>query len=222
MIAYEDLVSALNSWRTRNGMPTTPPDYGEPVDVQYDDGAPADVYDLSEDSGLIMTEDVVEEGVIETGVEIATTAEEARESEYDDPPGTDAYGYGEYQSAGAETDDAPADYGGYAEPQAVEGDSYQDDPAYETAPVDIDEAGVQVDEEYLADGSGDEPPYGETLDADEEVLEEQLMDAADGEELDGATMVADEPDQYDDAAEYIDEPDELPPMPGDDDEPKPK
>ncbi len=227
MIAYEELVASLSSWRARNGLPSAPPDYGDPAPVAYADAAeesaPDEVYDLSDDSGLIMTEDVVqagEMGVIETGVEIAQTAGEAADGDYDNPPGTDDYGgVAAGQIEGAEAgenfdegmpDVTANDVEALPEQQAASNELYDDIPSTE-APVDtvdVDEAGV-IEEQAL----------DETLEADaNDVVGEETVDAAE---------THDEPEPLDapppdDAAVDIDvagivDDEPLPPMDDEDD-----
>jgi len=107
MIAYEDLVVALTSWRARNGLPTTSPDYGDAgpiVTAEAVDAAPEEIVDLSDASGLVLTEEPIapepppaqaapedDSGIIHTGVEISAEGHAPSPSDYDDPPGTDAY-----------------------------------------------------------------------------------------------------------------------------------
>jgi hypothetical protein len=60
MIPYDELVAALKSWRQRNGLPPTPAEFGAPVAARRAAAPTADdeIYDLSEDSGLIVADDV--------------------------------------------------------------------------------------------------------------------------------------------------------------------
>lgn len=232
MIAYEDLVTSLNSWRARNGLPTTPPDYGDPAPVAYTDvaeeGAPDEVYDLSDDSGLIMTEDLAqadEVGVIETAAEIAQTADEAVSSEYDDPPGTDDYG----DVAAAQTVDAESgeempdvtanDVEALPDEQAAD-DDVANTEAYDEPPVDtvdVDDAGVieeqAVGETLEADADGADEP--DDIDAADIMGDEPLPTMDDDVDLDGETVVAGEPGESG-------EPEALPDVPGPNDEPKPE
>jgi len=211
MIAYEDLVAALNSWRGRNGLATTPPDYGDPSPLAYDDvdaSAPNEVYDLSDDSGLIMTEDLVqagEIGAIETGVEA----------------------HGSYDDDGYE-DGTPDVTANDVEVLSDDPAAYDDD---SVDAIDVDEAGVLeedalgetleaeaddvLEEEAVDVADYDDPmiPIEDPMDA---YAEPEPLDAPpmDDDDLGGATVVAAEPGE-------LEEPDELPGAPGPDDEPLP-
>ncbi len=156
MIAYEDLVAALTSWRARNGLPTTPPDYGEPTPMVGAEAqaVPADVYDLSDDSGLIMAEDLAADpGGIETAMEISAE-EHARGDDYADSPGTDAY-YPE------------ADGGAYGEAAGYDGGAYGEAGGYDAGGYDAGdgayaEVGDDAVQEEVADAGAayDEAPAG--------------------------------------------------------------
>ncbi|RMH44596.1 MAG: hypothetical protein D6689_02090, partial [Deltaproteobacteria bacterium] len=114
MIAYEELVAALTAWRRRNGLPTTPPDYGEPVSVAPAAAGPAappdEVYDLSDDSGLIVAEEI--------GAEDGAFAH--ADGEADEPAGA----YADAADAYAQPDAAYADAAdAYAQPDAAYADA---------------------------------------------------------------------------------------------------
>jgi len=173
MIAYEDLVVALKSWRARNGLPDTPPDFGDAAAAAYavapaDTAQPEEIYDLSDDSGLIVADDLAaaqaadefpedfaderaeaanayddqEMGAIQTGVEMSTEAAMPAPEDYDNPPGTDSY-----------ADYAPDDAAPNAAPEPIEG--------YEQAPTEQPVEQQEVDQPVEHSGEDAAPPAEE-------------------------------------------------------------
>jgi hypothetical protein len=154
MIRYEELVSALTKWRERNGLPTTPTDYGHGAATEYIDqaqAAPDEVYDLSEDSGLIVAEDVrAQAGTIDTQDE---DADPYGDGDADTPAPDLAAASDRYRSTDSDYDGADGvDYG------ASRGETLEvvdDDQVDEMVMGDDDEDGSTVVSDDPVD---DEPP----------------------------------------------------------------
>jgi hypothetical protein len=79
MIAYQDLVAALTSWRERNGLPTASPDYGSSAAPRSPQAQLArrvagevsqPVVDVSDDSGIIIADDSAEERSLSAALDL--------------------------------------------------------------------------------------------------------------------------------------------------------
>lgn len=148
MIAYEDLVAALASWRARNGLPTGPADYlGEPpppapVSFEaYEDRSADEVVNLSDESlDAAVLEEAPVEGVELEGFEEAAERAFGEQEEWasgdraDTRASTDLYGdetagaQGDFMPEGVDFGETAASAEAPAEDAGFAGDSYAYEP----------------------------------------------------------------------------------------------
>lgn len=209
MIPYADLVAALSSWRARNGLATDPPEFAPVVAPTAVPQAAPDVYDLSEDSGLIYAEDVAGEQPQAYGdaepVEPAEIAEEYAADDIAEELSAEDGGYGAEPAAAADVSGYeetayPADDGGYggqyAGEQPYDDGQYADDYSNQYGePVEVPYGGEAPGEESTRVGATDDYSDDDAYGYAEPPTE-------------GATVVASDP-MSDDG-----EPDPLPMPPG--------